>query len=112
MLKVAKVRIIHVQRGLAVARLVSEFTRDNAPLLEDNFVMVGDRLDLSTATSGGGGDDKEKDKDKKVEAVSKSEPVAALKPQIVINSVELSSEAKAVSPPPVAPSAVDAPSLQ
>jgi hypothetical protein len=48
-LKVAKVKIIHVQKGLSVARLHTEYARDNSPLLEDNFIMVGDRLDLATA---------------------------------------------------------------
>lgn len=50
-LKVAKLKIIHVQKGLAVGRLHTEFTRENAPLLEDNFVMVGDSLDLTSATN-------------------------------------------------------------
>lgn len=48
-LKVARVKIIHVQKGLAVARLHTEFTRDNSPLLEDNFIMIGDMLDMNTA---------------------------------------------------------------
>jgi len=49
-LKVAKIKIIHVQRGLAVGRLHVEFTREASPLLEDPFIMVGDRLDLSSAS--------------------------------------------------------------
>lgn len=106
-LKVARIKIIHVQRGLAVARLHSEFTRDNAPMLEDNFVMVGDRLDLSSATS-----DKPEKGGKKAESEEAHEPVASARtsPQIMINSVELSSEAPKENPP--TPNAVDTPTLQ
>ena len=50
-LKVAKVKLIHVQKSLSVARLQSEFERENAPVLEDNFIMVGDVLDLTGAGS-------------------------------------------------------------
>jgi len=103
-LKVAKIKIIHVQKGLSVARIFSEFTREAAPLLEDNFIMVGDRLDLNSATS-------EKDS-KKAEAAEgrQTEPVASNKTQILINSVELSSEAAWANPS--APDAVEAPMLQ
>ncbi len=106
-LKVAKIKIIHVQKGLAVARLHSEFTRDGAPILEDNFIMTGDQLDLNSATS---------DKDGKKaenESTSVAEPVAANTSSdvhIVVNSVQLSSEAGKPSLP--TPSAVDAPILQ
>ena len=110
-LKVARIKIIHVQKGLSVARLQSEFTRENAPLLEDPFVMVGDSLDLSTATSG---DKKnaEKDKESASEPESASEarggvdgkPVA----QITVNSVDLSSK----SEPDPTPKEVAAPALQ
>lgn len=47
---VAKVRIIQVQQGNSVARFVSEIARNEVPVLEENFIMVGDKLDLSTAT--------------------------------------------------------------
>ncbi|MGE0525897.1 MAG: hypothetical protein AB7G93_17175 [Bdellovibrionales bacterium] len=49
-LRVARVKIIHAQKGLAVARLHSEFSREQTPLLEDGFILMGDRLDLSSAT--------------------------------------------------------------
>lgn len=110
-LKVAKIKIIHVQRGLAVARLHSEFTREGSPLLEDPFIMVGDHIDLSSASS-----DK-KDAENSSSAVEEVATVPAPKPgikaaaQIVVNSVELSSEApaKASTPPP---QKVEAPTLQ
>jgi hypothetical protein len=108
-LKVARVKIIHVQKGLAVARLQSEFTRENAPLLEDPFVMVGDSLDLSTATA----DKKDAAADAPApaapeasEALPESKPIA----QISVNSIELSSQAS--KQPPKSPAPVDAPALQ
>lgn len=104
-LKVAKIKIIHVQKGLAVARLHSEFTRENAPLLEDNYIMVGDRLDLASATSD------EKDRGKKAESERAPEPVASLRvePKILVNAVEISETPK--QNPPI-PNAVDTPLLQ
>lgn len=112
MLKVSKIKIIHVQRGLSVARLQSEFTREGSPLLEDPYIMVGDRIDLSSASS-----------DKKADnGGGESAPTAAAEPtppptrtaaQIVVNSVELSSQApvsKAASAP--MPQKIDAPILQ
>ncbi len=89
-LRVARVKVIHVQRGLAVVRLHSEFSREQTPLLEDNFIMVGDMIDLQSAT-------REK-VEKKTAAVESRvfdatyiQPVSA-SPQLVINSVEISSE--------------------
>ena len=106
-LKVAKIRIIHVQKGIAVARLMSEFTRDNAPLLEDNFIMVGDRLDMSSATTEG----------RKVESESSSrEPVAqSIKSDtahIVVNSVKISDPPQAPNPEPPTQAPVESPILQ
>jgi hypothetical protein len=103
-LKVAKIKIIHTQKGLSVARMHSEYDRGSAPLLEDNFIMVGDRLDLATATSdksdkasteSGDGKDQEA-----AAAAPPPEPLAANIPrgQIVVNSVELSSEAPKPNP--------------
>jgi hypothetical protein len=108
-LKVAKIKIIHVQKGLAVARLHTEFTRDNAPILEDNFIMTGDQLDLSSATTEKEG--KRADND----ATPQPTPVAAANVeksnvQIVVNSVELSSEAPKPTPP--TPTHLDQPVLQ
>lgn len=110
-LRVAKVKVIHVQRGLAVVRLHAEFTRDHSPLLEDNFIMVGDLLDLSSATSEKG-DKKSASTD---EDPKKEDEVASAKSsgQILINSVELSSEAPAKpSPLPPSPNGADVPTLQ
>lgn len=110
-LKVAKLKIIHVQKGLAVARLHSEFSRDNAPLLEDNFIMIGDRLNMATATNEG---DKKADADKPNEApVADAAPAEAMKTaaKIVVNSVELSSQTPAAAQAQL-PQNVQTPSLQ
>jgi len=48
---VGKLQIIHVERGIAVGRLHSELGDDERPTLEFEAVMVGDRVDPSSATS-------------------------------------------------------------
>lgn len=113
-LKVARIKIIHVQKGLAVARLHSEFTREGTPLLEDNFIMIGDQLDLSSASS-----DKKAEQPSNNESASstaaveaKHTPLASAAPaQIVINTVDLSSQAPKPAEAP-APQKVGIPVLQ
>ncbi len=48
--QVARVKIIHAQDGLSVARHHSDFKREDMPILEDPFILVGDRLDLESIT--------------------------------------------------------------
>lgn len=111
-LKVAKVKVIHVQRGLSVVRLHSEFTREQSPLLEDNYIMVGDLIDLGSATSES--NDKKKRADSEP-AKAVEGPMADLKTsaQILVNSVELSSEAPKKLELPSGPAErVDMPVLQ
>ena len=48
--EVAKVRIIHAQQGLSVARFAADIPRADIPILEENYIMIGDHLDISTAT--------------------------------------------------------------
>lgn len=107
-LKVAKIKIIHVQKGLAVARLHSEFTRENAPLLEDPFIMVGDRLDLNSATSDSAGKKASNDEPAKME-----EPVASHKaePKILVNAVEIQAGETPKQNPPI-PNSIDNPIAQ
>ena len=50
---VGKIKIIHSQKGLSVARLHSLTKGSIGPALEDHFLMVGDRLDLGSAESEG-----------------------------------------------------------
>lgn len=46
---VGKLKIIHVQKGISVGRLHSRFSSEQRPMLNYNYIMIGDRLDLSTA---------------------------------------------------------------
>lgn len=109
--RVAKVKLVHVQRGLAVARLYSEFSREQSPLLEDNYIMVGDMLDLGSATS-----EKNEKKSASNEEIPVQPTVASAKvaPQIVVNSIELSSESPVVkaSAPDPNPGNAEMPVLQ
>lgn len=50
-LHVAKIKVIHVQNRLSVARLVNEATPIELPILEDSFILIGDRVDLGSATT-------------------------------------------------------------
>ena len=47
---VGKVQVIDVQRGITVARLQSELGDDERPTLEFEGVMIGDHVDLGSAT--------------------------------------------------------------
>ena len=46
---VGQLRIIHVQKGLSVARLEKMVNRKNLPQLDYDAIMVGDTLDMETA---------------------------------------------------------------
>ena len=46
---VGKLKIIHVQNGLSVARLHTTLSRINIPVLEYDFILVGDKLDIASA---------------------------------------------------------------
>lgn len=99
-LKVGRVKIIHVQKGLAVARLQNEFDYSSAPLLEDNFIMVGDRLNLATAVNEGSS------KKAGAEAETEEEQASMIVPsgttiagKIIVNTTELSSQVEPVQAP-------------
>lgn len=49
MIDVGRVKIIHAQKGLSVAREYSKFSRKSKTVLEDDFIMVGDKIDMATA---------------------------------------------------------------
>ncbi len=49
-ISVGQVLIIHAQKGLSVGRLHKVFSRESRPVLEYDYIMVGDRLDISTIT--------------------------------------------------------------
>lgn len=48
--EVAKVQIIHVDRNIGVARLVTEFGSEDRPVMEYESIMIGDTLDLTTVS--------------------------------------------------------------
>ncbi len=48
---VGKVLVIHVDRGLTVARLVQEQSEDERPTLEYEAIMIGDRIDMKGITT-------------------------------------------------------------
>jgi len=121
-LKVAKIKVIYVQKSLAVARLHSEFTREATPLIEDNFVMVGDQIDLSSASTeksadNGGGAKEAAPEPAKPEPAKAPEPTAAIPAskavaQIVVNTVDLSSQAPKLPKPAPVDQKVDVQKLQ
>jgi hypothetical protein len=47
---IGRVQILHVDRELAVARAISELTNRERPAVDFEGIMIGDRIDLSTAT--------------------------------------------------------------
>lgn len=51
---VGRLKIIQVQDNLAVARLEEVMGRENLPTLDFDAIMVGDRLDMSTAKMSSG----------------------------------------------------------
>lgn len=53
---VGKLKIIHTQENISVARMFEMISRENLPGLEYDAVMVGDRLDMATAKMGKGSD--------------------------------------------------------
>ncbi len=48
---VGHLQVLHVERGITVARLQDELTDDERPTLEFEGVMVGDRVDLGSMTT-------------------------------------------------------------
>lgn len=48
---VARVKIIHVERRMSVARIVSDTPTAERPILDYEGVMIGDELDLTTVTT-------------------------------------------------------------
>lgn len=52
---VGQIRLIHVQRTLSIARLVAISKTTTSPIVDFRSVMIGDRIDLKSATMGEGG---------------------------------------------------------
>jgi hypothetical protein len=46
---VGEVKVLFVQKGVSVAREHALFDRKNLPILDENYLMVGDEVDLTSA---------------------------------------------------------------
>lgn len=49
LIPVGELKVISAQKGVSVARLYRIFERNNLPVLEENFLMVGDEVDVGSA---------------------------------------------------------------
>ena len=49
MVEVGRVKVIFAQKGLSVARYYGDFSRKEKAILENDFIMVGDKIDMSSA---------------------------------------------------------------
>jgi hypothetical protein len=46
--KVARLKLIHVDKGLSIARLVKFYEKDKTPIAGFDSVMIGDLIEVST----------------------------------------------------------------
>ena len=103
---VGDLRVIHSQKGLSVARLHEMLPRKNLPILEIDFIMVGDRLDMSSARAGS---EKASASNDSVPAPSSSSVQEA---KVEVQSATFSSQAPPNPPAPAEQAPVSAPLLQ
>lgn len=94
-IQVGRLKLVHVQNRLSVARLVNESTKEELPILEDPYILIGDRIDLGSATAEAEGSEGSA-KDTATFAPQESAPVPAPAP-VVAPVLE--------QPKPVAPEA-------
>lgn len=101
---VGKLKLIQVQNGVSVAREHEMISRENSPVLDYDFIMVGDKLDLDTITMDRGKVQKSKRKSASIDMVPVELPMAQMKsdeePSTPIMKEGVSSEA--LAPPPQA----------
>lgn len=115
-IKVAKIKIIYCQKDLSVARYFNGFSRDKIPVLDNNFIMVGDQLDMNSVESEKSAiQEQSADSNRSVSSVSVPQPQPAPTPvaapaQVLVNTVKVSSAAPPT--PPKAPGSGQMPSLQ
>lgn len=116
-IKVAKIKIIYSQKDLSVARYFAGFSRDKIPVLDDNFIMVGDQLDMNSVESEkSAANEQSADSSRSVSSVSAPQPPPQPAPvvahaQVLVNTVTVSSSAP--SPAPSKPPGTgQAPTLQ
>lgn len=78
-IKVAQVKVIYAEKNVSIARFHKEISRAHIPVLKDNYILLGDLIDLSSGKSAAG------------ESNSQSEKVAQNQVQMVINSIDITS---------------------
>jgi|FLYM01.1.fsa_nt_gi hypothetical protein len=78
-IKVAQVKVIYVDKNVAVARYHQEFSRENLPVLLENHILLGDLVDVASESKVA--------LEQGPESEESSQSV-----QLVINSVDLSSK--------------------
>ena len=86
---VGELKILYVQKGISVAREHSMFDRNKFPVLEDDYLMIGDVVDISSARS-----------DKKNQSSQNDTSKSTVNPEI-LNPMEGSASNWSVSPDPV-----------
>ena len=101
---VGQIKIIHAQKGLSVGRVYKLYSRENLPLIDFDYIMIGDRIDLTTITR-----EKNKDKEASVEKKPEIEKATVLIKPEVTPEIKESAE-MASSLPPKEP--VTVPNLQ
>jgi hypothetical protein len=48
---IGKLKIIHVEKGLSVARTESELSNNERPVVEYETIMIGDQIDMSSIST-------------------------------------------------------------
>lgn len=95
MVKVGVIKVIHVNGGVSVAREYSLATRSNRPVLDYNYIMIGDSLDLNTVKMDRGSAQAPSRKDiPSREPVEEPKKASAKIQKAKLRSVSFSSEAK------------------
>lgn len=77
-IKVAKVKIIFVDKNVSVARFYEGFSRESIPVLRENHILLGDMIDVSSQTSVKASKVEEKEGDRQPSGV-----------KLVINSIDV-----------------------
>lgn len=93
---VGKVFVIHVERGMTVARLASELGDDERPTLEYEAIMIGDRVDMKGITTEAPSSTGKKKK--KTAAVEAPAAVSVVQSEATIAPATTASAAPSVAP--------------
>ena len=110
---IARVKVMDAQDGLAVVRTLDEISREDVPLSDDNFIMIGDHLDVRAVVAVA---DPAPALVTPPAAVAPPAPEvkAAAKPagQIVVNSVSVQADEAKIAEPVPTPAPAPKPAAQ